>query len=83
LGGLPPTIAALYDEPEIRKTFPFADLLRSSLHDAAQRPQTPLYNDVSMAISRTLHPMRDIEPQKDSVRLRDAIMRALNSEGLL
>ena len=83
LGGLLPTVAALYDEPEIRATYPFADILRSSLNDAVQRPQTPLYNDISLAISRTLHPMRDIEPQKDFIRLRRAIERALNSEGLL
>lgn len=83
LGGLPPTIAALYDDTEIRETFPFADVLRATLRDAVQRPQTPLYNDVSLAISRTLHPMRDIEPNKDYVRLRDAISRALRSNGLL
>jgi multiple sugar transport system substrate-binding protein len=83
LGGLPPTIAPLYDDSEIRETLPFADVMRSMLQDAVQRPQTPLYNDVSLAISRTLHPMRHIEPQKDYTRLRDAIQRALNSEGLL
>lgn len=83
LGGLPPTIAALYDDTEIRETFPFADVLRATLRDAVQRPQTPLYNDVSLAISRTLHPMRDIEPDKDYIRLRDAISRALSSKGLL
>jgi multiple sugar transport system substrate-binding protein len=82
-GGLPPTIAALYDDPAVRKTFPFADALRSTLQDAVQRPQTPLYNDVSLAINRTLHPMRDIDPQRDIVRLRKALRRALNSEGLL
>jgi multiple sugar transport system substrate-binding protein len=82
-GGLPPTIAALYDDPEVRQTFPFADVLRSTLKDAVQRPQTPLYNDVSLAISRTLHPMRDIQPERDITRLRNALNRALNSEGLL
>ncbi|MCG6943178.1 MAG: ABC transporter substrate-binding protein [Thiohalocapsa sp.] len=82
-GGLPPTIAALYDEPQVRQTFPFADLLRDTLRDAVQRPQTPLYNDVSLAISRTLHPLSGIEPAQDVPRLRDAIGRALRSEGLL
>lgn len=83
LGGLPPTIAALYDDPKVRKTFPFANLLRSTLRDAVQRPQTPLYNDVSLAITRTLHPMRDIDPERDLLRLRNAVSRALHSEGLL
>jgi multiple sugar transport system substrate-binding protein len=82
-GGLPPTIAALYDEPDIRRTFPFSDVLRATLRDAVQRPQTPLYADVSLAISHTLHPMRDIDPAADVARLRAAVRRALRSEGLL
>ncbi len=82
-GGLPPTMASLYDEPEVRATFPFADLLRATLRDAVQRPQTPFYSDISLAISRTLHPMRDIDPDKDLARLRERVARALRSEGLL
>lgn len=82
-GGLPPTIADLYDDPTVRRTFPFADTLRATLKDAVQRPQTPLYSDVSLAISHTLHPLRDIDPQRDVERLRAAITRALDSEGLL
>jgi multiple sugar transport system substrate-binding protein len=81
-GGLPPTVAALYDEPAVRETFPFADLLRETLRDAVQRPPTPLYNDVSLAVTRTLHPLR-IDPDQDAERLRQAAERALRSEGLL
>jgi multiple sugar transport system substrate-binding protein len=82
-GGLPPTTAALYDDRQVRATFPFADLLRETLNDAAQRPKTPLYNDVSLAISRTLHPLAEIDPDGDAERLRQAVGRALRSEGLL
>ncbi len=82
-GGLPPTSAALYDDPRVRATFPFADLLRETLRDAVQRPGTPLYNDVSLAISRILHPLAEIDPERDPARLREAVGRALRSEGLL
>jgi multiple sugar transport system substrate-binding protein len=82
-GGLPPTLVALYDDAAVRQTFPFAETLRASLRDAVQRPQTPLYADVSLAISHTLHPMRTIDPARDAVRLREAVQRALRSEGLL
>jgi multiple sugar transport system substrate-binding protein len=82
-GGLPPTRVALYDDPEVRDTFPFADLLRETLEDAVQRPKTPLYHDVSLAISHTLHPMDAIEPRRDVERLREMVGRALRSEGLL
>ena len=82
-GGLPPTIAALYDDAEVRAKFPFADVLRETLRDAVQRPRTPLYADVSLAIAQTLHPMRDIDPARDAIRLREQVRRALRSEGLL
>jgi multiple sugar transport system substrate-binding protein len=81
-GGLPPTTASLYQEEEIRSTFPFADLLVETLRDAVQRPKTPLYTDVSLAISRSLHPMSGILPEKDLAELRNAVGRALRSEGL-
>jgi multiple sugar transport system substrate-binding protein len=82
-GGLPPTSAALYDEEDVRKAFPFADLLRETLRDAVQRPRTPLYNDVSLAISRTLHPLSKIRLPETYDRLRAAVERALRSQGLL
>lgn len=80
---LPPSIEALYDEPEVRKALPFAELLRATLRDSVQRPQTPVYNDISLAISRTVHPMRDIRREADASALRKLIERALHSEGLL
>jgi multiple sugar transport system substrate-binding protein len=82
-GGLPPTLEGLYELPEVRQRLPFADVLRDALHRAVLRPQTPLYHDVSLAISRTLHPMRSIDPERDAERLRRAVSRALRSEGLL
>jgi multiple sugar transport system substrate-binding protein len=82
-GGLPPTIESLYDDGDVREIFPFADVLRETLRDAVQRPQTPLYADISLAISHTLHPMRDIDPETQVRQLRDIVQRALRSEGLL
>ena len=82
-GGLPPTITSLYHDSKVREIFPFADILLETLNNGVQRPQTPLYNDISLAISHTLHPMRSINPEKDVRRLRKKIERALHSEGLL
>lgn len=62
---------------------PYAETIRDALADAVTRPQTPYYNDVALAISRTLHPTRDIDPEGDVDRLRDAIEKALAGEGLL
>jgi multiple sugar transport system substrate-binding protein len=82
-GGLLPSSESLYDDPQVEAAFPFSALLRETLRDAVLRPQTPLYADVSLAIARTLHPLAAIEPAADVARLRDAVGRALRSEGLL
>lgn len=81
-GGLPPTLQELYSTPEVRQRFPMADTLLETLLEAVQRPQTPVYNDISLAISHTLHPLLDIDPKTDNKRLRRAVERALRSEGL-
>ncbi|MBA2517326.1 MAG: ABC transporter substrate-binding protein [Solirubrobacterales bacterium] len=78
LGGLPPTIADLYQDPAIKKAFPFADLLEESLRDGVPRPVTPQYADISLAVQKTLHPPRSIDPEKDSKRLADAIKTVIN-----
>jgi multiple sugar transport system substrate-binding protein len=82
-GGLFPTREALYDHPELRAAFPFAPLLRETLRDAATRPRTPAYHDVSLAVQRTLHPPADLDPEASAAALRERVARALASRGLL
>jgi multiple sugar transport system substrate-binding protein len=55
---------ASYDDPKVRKSYPFADLLREQLKDAVPRPETPTYADVTLAVQDTLHPPAKIDPQK-------------------
>lgn len=81
-GGLPPTTEALYDDPDIRRVFPFADMLRQTLRDAVHRPRTPLYADVSLSLMRALHPMAALDSVADVARLRSAVESALASRGL-
>lgn len=82
-GGLPPTIASLYDDPGLREVYPFADLIRESLEDAAPRPVSPAYNDISLAIQRSLHPPDRIQPEDDLAALEEMVNKALDSRGLL
>ncbi len=82
-GGLPPTTEALYDDPRVREAFPFADLFRETLQQGSARPQSPAYNDISLAIQRNLHPPRGIDPAKDVKPLRKSIEKSLKSGGLL
>jgi multiple sugar transport system substrate-binding protein len=71
--GLPPVMNASYDAPEVRKAYPFADLLREQLKDSVPRPETPAYADVTLAIQQTLHPPAKIDPQSAIDTLRDRL----------
>ncbi len=74
MGGLPPTIERLYETKEIKEAYPgFADLLRRSIADGVARPVSPAYSDVSLAIQKTLHPPRDIQPQRTIEALGERI----------
>jgi multiple sugar transport system substrate-binding protein len=61
--GLPPVMNASYDDAKVRKTYPFADLLRDQLNDAVTRPETPSYSDVTLAVQDSLHPPTKLNPQ--------------------
>jgi multiple sugar transport system substrate-binding protein len=71
--GLPPVTNSTYDEPDVRKVYPFADLLREQLKDSVVRPATPAYSDVTLAIQSSLHPPASIDPQKSINTLKDRL----------
>ena len=81
-GGLPPTLAKLYDDPEFEKQYPFGKLIRQQLAKAAVRPKTPFYADVSRAIYITVSPPSGVDPAKDVDVLRNRVTDALESKGL-
>jgi multiple sugar transport system substrate-binding protein len=86
LDGLPPSDQTLYQDPVVTKAYPgFAELVKQSIDDAAVRPLTPAYTDLSLAIQRTLHPPSKINP--DDVgslydELRSNVEDAVKREGL-
>lgn len=82
-GGLPPTLEALYKDPQVRKAFPFADDILAELTRATVRPVAPTYNDVSLAIQKTLSPPSGIDPPSTEKELTTRINDALQSKGLL
>jgi len=81
-GGLPPTLGGLYDDPAFQREYPFWREIRDSLENAAVRPATPLYADVSLAVYTTLSPPTSVTPGLVP-ELSDAISNALQSKGLL
>jgi trehalose/maltose transport system substrate-binding protein len=71
--GLPPVVNSSYDDPKVRKVYPFADLLRAQLKDSVTRPETPAYSDVTLAVQQTLHPPAKLNPQSAINKLRDRL----------
>ena len=69
--GEPPVLDATFDDPEVRKLYPFADILRDTMNDAVVRPATPSYSDVTLAIQQAMHPPKEVDPQKSIDKLRD------------
>jgi len=81
-GGNPPTTSAVYDQLTTAQ-YPFKELLRESINDAAPRPVSPAYNDLSLAVQNTIHPLSGISPSSDASKLRDLSQQALKSEAVL
>ena len=75
-GGLAPTTEALYDDPKVKKAFPFGDIMRESLDEGVPRPVTPAYADVSLAVQKTFHPPDGIDPGAVVDELKDKLDKA-------
>ncbi len=82
-GGLPPTIAKVYDDKKFQKDYPFADLIRKQIESAGVRPETPAYADLSLAIATTLSPPGRVKGKAALAELKQKIQDALTSKGLL
>ncbi len=83
VGGVPPTIASLYNNPALFPDYPMhADIL-SSLENASVRPQTPLYQVVSIDISHLISPPSGISPTGTESSMVGQINNALQSKGLV
>lgn len=82
-GGLPPTLESLYSDKSFIKSYPFAALIKKQLADAAVRPVTPAYADVSLAIAKAVSPPSSIQTNGFVDALRGTLKDALNSGALL
>ncbi len=75
--GLPPVTIASYHNPTVIKSYPFAAVLLKQLEHATNRPETPYYSDVTLAIQQTLHPPSSIKPVSDIKSLRSCLSTLL------
>lgn len=82
-GNYAPSIGTLLDEQKVKDTLPFAELLKETLTDAALRPRSPAYNDISLAVQKTISPPKSIDPEGQADAMKTKIEKALRSGGLL
>jgi multiple sugar transport system substrate-binding protein len=82
-GGLAPVLSSIYNEPSFEKAYPFHQLIKAQLEHYGLRPQTPAYQDVTLAIQDTLQPASTIDPKTIVNKLRNEITTALKGESLL
>jgi multiple sugar transport system substrate-binding protein len=83
VGGLPPTMASLYNDPALFKDYPFHAEILKELQDASIRPKSPLYQVVSIDISHLISPPKGINPAGTEKSMVSQLGNALQSKGLV
>ena len=83
IGGVPPTLTSLYNDPALFADYPFhADILQA-LENASVRPKTPVYQVVSIDISHLISPPTGINPKATEQSMVSQLNNALQSKGLV
>ncbi len=81
--GNPAARKSVYDDPAIKKQFPMAGLIRKSLDEAAQRPQSQYYGDISTGLQREFSPPDSVNPATTPGAAADLITSVLKGNTLL
>ncbi len=81
--GNPASDTTVYDDPEVTQEFPMASTILQSLQQAASRPQTPYYSEVSGGLQRSYHPYESIDPGRTAADATDLITAVLQKKRLL
>ncbi|MET0490415.1 MAG: extracellular solute-binding protein [Acidimicrobiales bacterium] len=81
--GNPAARDAAYDDPAVREAYPMADLIRDSINEAAPRPITPYYGDVSTSVQRTWHPADSVQSPETPEETDSYMGEVLQGERLL
>jgi multiple sugar transport system substrate-binding protein len=82
-GGLPPTLASVYDDPSLQADYPFRALIKTQIENGSVRPKTPVYQSLSIAISHQISPPSGISPASSEKTLVSQLNNALQSKGLI
>ena len=64
LDSLPPTLSKVYDDPEFKKSYPFADLVRKQIDSAGVRPSRRCTPTCRWPSTRRSHPRTSSSPRR-------------------
>jgi trehalose/maltose transport system substrate-binding protein len=96
--GIPPSIASIYRDnapldpakpadpqanPTMADQYPMKGDIQAALTNAAVRPLTPAYQNLSTVISKVLSPPAEIDVEATASELRERLTDALNSRGII
>lgn len=81
--GNPPSSESAYEDPRIESDYPMADTIREALDNAAPRPQTPYYNEISEVIQQEFTPISGVNPDTTPRNADTFISEVLRGERLL
>jgi multiple sugar transport system substrate-binding protein len=78
---LPPVTTAVYDDPQVKKTLPFATELRDAVEQAEPRPVSPVYPQISEAIFTNVFSalQGDMSPDEAATAMNEEIQEALET----
>jgi multiple sugar transport system substrate-binding protein len=81
--GNPAALESVYSDPEVIEAFPMAPTILQSLNQAAPRPQTAYYSEVSGSIQREYHPPSGVDPAGTAGATATLIQEVLAKKELL
>jgi multiple sugar transport system substrate-binding protein len=81
--GDPGASAEIYEDPEIQEKFPMYEAIVEGLTDAAPRPISAFYGDVTGAIQDGYHPPVSLSPDRTPDATASLIEGVLSNEQLL
>ncbi|GAA1482020.1 ABC transporter substrate-binding protein [Gordonia sinesedis] len=79
VGTLAPARSDLYDDPALRRQFPYLDTLRTSIRHAVPRPVSPYYSAITRAVQSNVYSM--LQGRKDPDTAADDIYASINAAG--
>jgi multiple sugar transport system substrate-binding protein len=80
--GNPAASKSVYEDPEVQEAYPMAQTIVDSLDQAAPRPLTPYYAEVSSSLQREFHPPASVT-QDTPATAAELIQQVINGEVLL